>query len=166
MDKRQKIIVAVFALIFVAALVVLVVVASRRPDVIISEFKAPPFEENAILGVPEGVDKLENYREIDVNGNYKFALAGTPLLDGDKLLVHFSSHEDNNAWLLIRIYDMQGNKIGESGILRAGEYVEAVSLSGSCSADSVRVKILSYEPQTYYSLGTASATLPIIKISK
>ena len=162
MDKGQKIIVAVFALILIAALVVLVVLASREPEVIVSEFKTPPFEENAILGVPEGVSEIENYREIDLEGNYKFALAGTPLIDGDKLFVHFSSHEENDAWLRIRVYDMKGNTIGESGLLRAGEYVETVSLSTLSVTDSVRVKIISYEPETYYSLGTASATLPII----
>lgn len=162
MERGQKIILTILAVLLAVALAVLaVIVSTREPEVIISEFQAPPFEENALRGVPAGVDKLEHYREIVVEGGYTFSLDGTPILDGDRLLVHFSSHANNAAWLRIRIYDMEGNKIGESGLLRAGEYVEAVSLSSIPPIDAVFVKILSYEPDTYYSLGAATATLPI-----
>ena len=163
MDKGQKIVVAVFAGILLVVLVVLaVVLIMREPEVVIAEFKAPPFEENTVSGVPDYVANIENYREINMSGNYKFALAGTPTLDGNKLLVHFSSHDDNEAWLLIKVYDMSDNEIGKSGLVRAGEYLESVNIMCDNVTDSVKVKIVSYEYNTYYSMGTASATLPII----
>ena len=164
MDKGQKIVVAVLAGILLVALVVLaVVLITREPEVVIAEFKAPPFEENAVLGVPDGVPDIENYREINMSGNYKFALAGTPMLEENKLFIHFSSSIDNGAWLLIKVYDMSDNEIGKSGLVRAGEYLESVNVIFDNVVDSVKVKIVSYEHDTYYSLGTASATLPIIK---
>lgn len=164
MDRRQKIILAILGVLLLAALIVLAVVAaSRKPEVIISGFKAPPFEEKATLGVPEGVD---GYREINVEGNYTFSLCMEPKIEENDLHIFFASDKDNDAWLLIRIYDVEsGEQIGTSGLLREGEYVESVTLSRLPADGAVRVKILSYEKDTYFSLGTASATLPVTLVS-
>ena len=162
MDRQQKIMIAVLGAVLAAVLVALiVVVASRRPEIIVNDFETPPFEENALSGAPAEAADMPDYREITVEGSYTFALRGAPVLDGDRLLLYFTSHKDNDAWLLIRVYDMDGTQLGTSGLLRAGKYVEAVTLSAPPAGETVRVKVLSYEPGTYYSKGAASATLPV-----
>lgn len=166
-DKSQKIILAIFgAVILVALIVLIVVVATRDSRIIISEFEAPEFEKNAVVGIPEGVDAYA-YREIKIDDNFVFSLCMEPVVENDALNIFFTSHKDNDVWMLIRVYDAKTEEIiGSSGLIRAGEYVEKVTLSDIPSDKSVKVKVLSYEKDTYLSHGAASATVPITFVSE
>ena len=58
--------------------------------------------------------------------------------------------------LLSRILDEQDAVLGESGLIRPGEYVQAVKLDTvPRSTANVSLKIMAYEPETYYSAGSA-----------
>lgn len=163
MDKQQKITILIFGAVLLLALIVLFsVLFGREREIQVLEFEVPPFEENAIFGKPY-VEESLSYRDIDVNGNFVFSLCGMPRVEDGELVLYFSSNEKNVPWLLIKVYDTDGNEIGKSGMLRAGEYVRSVTLSTVPEDSEVRVKIVSYEPDTYYSMGTASATLEFSK---
>jgi hypothetical protein len=50
--------------------------------------------------------------------------------------------------------------IGESGLIKPGEYVESVAISLVPTKNtSIFAKVLSYEKETYYSMGTTSGEL-------
>ena len=162
MDKVQKSIIAILTMILVALLMYLTsMITSRGQEIIIKDFTAPPFEENIELGVPY-VEEVLNYSDITIEGNYSFSIAGTPLLEENELSVYFTNPKENEVWLLLRVYNALGEQIGATGIVRPGEFVKSVTLDSSVTDESIRVKVLSYEPDTYYSLGTASATLPVV----
>ncbi len=60
------------------------------------------------------------------------------------------------VWLKVRILDENDNILGESGLIRAGEYVRSVQLTAVPSATAnISLKIMAYEPDTYYSAGSA-----------
>lgn len=162
MDKRQRVVVVILGGVLAAALILLaVLLATRSPDVIVSEFEAPPFDGSALLGVPEEAIALGNYRSVDVNGNYSFSICGAPAYKDGNLLPYFASHGENEVWLLLKVYDADGTELGKSGLVRPGEYVTSIALSRTPTGHAVTVKVLSYEPDTYFSRGTASATLPL-----
>ena len=162
MDKRQRLIVAIFGGLLVAALTVLaVLLATRSPETVISEFQAPPFEESALVGVPEEVLARADFHTIDVKGNYTFAICGAPEYKDGRLIPYFASHGENKVWLLIKVYDADGSELGRSGLIRPGECVKAIALKAAPSGNAVRVKILSYEPDTYFSRGSAAVNLPL-----
>lgn len=65
----------------------------------------------------------------------------------------------------MRILDEAGNILGESGLLRPGEYVRAVRLEKIPKQPTpVSLKIMAYEPETYYSAGSAvlKTTLKVV----
>ncbi len=164
MDKRQRLIVAIFGGLLVVALIVLAVVAlTRTPDVIISDFEAPPFDEGAILGVPEEATARGDYQEGTVEGCFSFSICGAPAYENGRLYPYFASHGDNEVWILIKVYGADGTEIGKSGLIRPGECIPSVALSSAPTGTEIRVKMFSYEPDTYLSRGSASATLAFLQ---
>lgn len=164
MDKRQRLIVAILGGLLVVALIVLATLAlTKAPDVIISDFEAPPFDEGAVLGIPEEATARGNYHEANVEGCYSFSICGTPAYENGRLYTYFASHGDNEVWLLIKLYGTDGTELGKSGLIRPGECIPSVALSATPTGAEVRVKIFSYEPETYFSRGSASATLALLQ---
>ena len=162
MDKRQRLVLAILGGILAAALILLaVLLLTRSPDSIISDFHAPPFEENALVGVPKDILERADYRQVDVEGNYTFSICGAPEYKDGRLFPYFASHGNNEVWLLLKVYDINGTELGTSGLLRPGECVKGITLKTAPVGGSVKVKILSYEPETYFSRGSASATLSL-----
>lgn len=162
MDKRQRLTVAIFGGLLAAALILLaVLMLAQAPDVIISDFEAPPFDEGAVLGIPEEATAHGNYHEATVEGCYSFSICGAPAYENGRLYPYFASHGDNEVWLLIKVYGADGTEIGKSGLIRPGECIPSVALSSAPTGTEVRVKIFSYEPDTYFSRGSASVTLAL-----
>ena len=56
--------------------------------------------------------------------------------------------------------DAEGNVLGETGLLEPGQYVRSLRLDTVPKKDGlVTARILTYEPDTYYSLGSANAQI-------
>lgn len=118
------------------------------------EFTPPPFEANAISGVPT-VDESLGYSEIYREGmGFSALICGGVTVDGKNARVYFTNPADNTVWLKVRIMDTAGNILGESGILKPGEYVEHVTLGGELAVGTkISIKIMAYEAETYHSEG-------------
>lgn len=160
MDKRQRLILAILGgLLAVAITVLTVLLATRSPNTVISEFQAPPFEESALVGVPEEVLARADFHTIDVKGNYTFAICGAPEYSDGQLFPYFASHGENEVWLLLKVYGADGTELGKSGLIRPGECLGSIALSEPPVGETVSVKVLSYEPDTYFSRGSATVNL-------
>lgn len=154
MDKTQKTVLAFVALTLALALVAVFIWAASRRDKV-TEFTPPPFEEAAVEGTPTVSDDTLRYSFAKITEELAVGLCATCERDGDRLQIYFTSLEHNTAWVRVKIYDEKGKLRGESGMLRPGEYVEHIALSSAPKGDTLTVKVLSYEPETYYSLGSA-----------
>ena len=116
-------------------------------------FVPPPFDTAAVNGAPEVPDGL-GYRVMDAKGVYSFGVCGELKLNGAATDVWFTSPETNTVWLKLRVMDTAGNILGETGLIKPGQYVQTVALQGDCTVGmAVTVKIMSYAPETYYSRG-------------
>ncbi len=160
MDKQQKMIItALSALVAILLIVTLVLRLSGGKETVVGEFQPPEFDKLATLGTPQ-VDSSLNYKEISVAEGFKFSMCGNLTRQSDRCIIYFTSAPDNNVWLLVKIFDQSGNLLGQSGLLRPGEYVEYIALYSNVGANTpVTVKVLSYEPDTYISCGSAGANL-------
>ena len=128
-----------------------------------AEFTPPPFEENAVVGVPE-VDEALGWSELAVRDGYVVHVCGMlNSYDGETVAVWFTSDANNDVWLKLRMRDTEGTILGQTGILRPGEYVEYMTLNESAHTGDVILEIMGYEPETYYSAGTVglSTTLTL-----
>lgn len=117
-------------------------------------FVPPLFEEQAIRGIPEVPSNL-GWSELDAQV-YKASVCGVVTVTDGKADVWFTNPESNDVWLKLRVLDGDGNILGETGLIRPGEYVRAVSFKTIPKpGDAIGLKLMAYEPETYYSAGSA-----------
>lgn len=166
MDKQQKRILTIMALLCAAVLVTVCVLFALRSKPIRQDFTPPPFEPQALTGIPPEMESEASYGRMTVNPGFSFCLCAKPTLTDHALSLYVTAPEDNTVWILARIYDEAGILLGQSGLLRPGEYCEAIALSAiPPQGATLTVKVLSYEPDTYYSRGSAQAILTVSRAS-
>ena len=154
MKKQKKNYILPLAAVLCAVSLAVMVFALTRQEVQteMGEFTPPPFDSSAVSGTPTVPDGL-GYNELDCQV-YKVSLCGKLNADGN---IWLTNPESNEVWLKVRILDAKGNILGETGLVRPGEYVQTVALTTiPKSGTSITLKIMAYEPDTYYSAGAAS----------
>lgn len=118
------------------------------------KFIPPEFEPAAQSGRPEVPAEL-GWGEIWQQGmEFKAAVCGVFIVENNEADIYFANLE-GKAWLKLRVLDEAGNMLGETGLIRPGEYVRSVSLNAAPENGApITLKIMAYEPETYYSLGS------------
>ena len=160
MSKFQKTAIAVVGVILVALIIATVAVFVYKQND--SGFVPPEADANALSGYPTVIDEYAQYQNIRMNEDFAFSMALCPLYVNGKAEVYFANSKDSKAYGLIKLYDSDGNLIGESGLVKPGKYVQSVEISLVPKRDTeISVRVLSYEPKTYYSLGTVSGKLSL-----
>ena len=135
--------------------VIVMVVALCTPKEETGEFTPPAFDSTAAVGTPAVSDGL-GWQELDAEV-YKVGICGKFVPKGNTADVWFTNPESNAVWLKVRVLDADGNTLGETGLIRPGEYVQSVVLETVPKAGTAIVlKIMAYEPETYYSAGAVS----------
>lgn len=126
-----------------------------------AEFIPPKFDQAAQAGEPEVAENL-GYGMLDAQA-YSVALCGSPLVRDGKAILYLTNPKENKVWLKVRILDSSDKVIGQSGLLKQGQYVEAVSLDDVPQNDmQVQLKIMAYQPETYHSAGAAVLSTNLI----
>ncbi|MBQ8404508.1 MAG: hypothetical protein IJX55_08825 [Clostridia bacterium] len=151
-NKSFKILIAL-AVLSVAAMVSSLCLTGGREV----EFTPPPFDADAVAGTPSVPDGF-GYGEFWQEGmTYRFSVCGNVTADGTEATLYFTNSEGNEVWLKLRVLDKGGKILGETGLIKPGEYVEKVTLSGTFEAGTeIVLKVMGYEPETYYSAGSVS----------
>ncbi|MDO4331248.1 MAG: hypothetical protein Q4C58_00990 [Eubacteriales bacterium] len=161
MTKKAGLIIA--AIVCVISLAVMTAVLVRcNKNSRNSVFTPPPFESEAVSGTPDVPDEL-GWSEIYQEGmGFKAYVCGNVIADGDTAEVYFTNSEDYDVWLKLRILNEKGAVIGESGLLKPGEYVKSVPITSDIAdGEPVRLKIMAYEPETYHSAGAVTLNTTI-----
>lgn len=159
MNKPNKIIVSILsalpAVILAAAAVIYSGGRAKSPT---EPFKAPPFEAQAAEGVPD--TGRGDYRELKISEDFIISLCTELNLENGGAEIYFTSHKENSAYLRLMLSDSAGNELFSSGLIKPGEYLKTAELKSIPSqSGKITAKILSYEPGTYYSAGTAAAEI-------
>lgn len=155
-DHTERRLLLILAILLIAAAVVTVYLLSTRRNQSVA-FTAPPFETNFMESIPEDWSERNGYREFDIAGKYTVSLCGLVEVKDSRAMVCFSSDPRNTVWARIVLLDEQGRQLGESGMLLPGQAIENIALCEQPSEPmDVVIKVLSYEPDTYYSHGSAN----------
>jgi len=135
--------------------IVIMIVALTAGNKSREGFTPPSFDSAAVQGIPDVPDDL-GYSPVEAAA-FTVYLCGNVIADGNTADVYFTSADINTVWLKLRILDADGETIGETGLIKAGEYVKSVNLT-KIPADgaAIKSKIMAYEPETYYSAGSAA----------
>ena len=121
-----------------------------------ASFTPPPFDPAAVSGTP-AVDASLGWTEIyQESMRFRAYVCGNVTEDGGRADVYFANSGEFHVWLKLRILDKNGEILGESGLIRPGEYVKSVALKKKITdGQEIKMKIMAYEPDTYYSAGAA-----------
>ncbi len=116
-------------------------------------FEPPPFEEAAQSGTPIVEDPTWSKMYQD-GMDFSAHMTGILTVKDGASDVYFTNDEGNKVWLKLRVLDENDNILGETGLLKPNEYVKTVKLDiVPKPGDIVRLKIMAYEPDTYFSAG-------------
>lgn len=121
-----------------------------------AEFTLPPFETAAQRGMPDAPD--ESWTQIYREGmHFSAHICGRVVLDGNAAEVYFTNDDGNEVWLKLRILDEKNHILAETGLLKPNEYVRTVTFDTVPeNRANIKIKIMAYEPDTYYSAGAVT----------
>lgn len=123
-------------------------------------FTPPPFEEKAVSGTPD-VPEESGWQELDAQV-FRVSVCGAVVLEGSQADVWLTNPQDNTVWLKLRILDEEGKVLGETGLIRPGEYVQSVTFDRvPASGAEISMKVMAYEPETYHSSGAVTLNTTI-----
>ena len=162
MKKHKKnYILPLAAVLCVLSLAVMVFVLTRQEvQTEMGEFTPPPFDSTAVVGSPAVPDGL-GWQELDARV-YKVGICGKFIPKGNSADIWLTNPESNTVWLKVRVLDEKGNTLGETGLVRPGEYVQSVPLDNVPKVGTpIVLKIMAYQPDTYYSEGAVSLNTTI-----
>ena len=121
-----------------------------------NEFIPPDFEMTAQTGTPVVPSHLE-WSEIFHDGmTFKVGISGKIIVkENNHADIFLLNNKENNVWLKLRVLDENNNILGETGLIKPCEYVQSISFSENVTVgQKIKLKIMSYQPETYYSEGT------------
>ena len=119
------------------------------------EFIPPPFEESAVSGIPDVPEEL-GWQELDAQA-FQVGVCGAVVVEGSQADVWLTNPESNTVWLKLRIMDENGTVLGETGLIRPGEYVQSVTFDTvPAPGTAISMKLMAYEPETYHSAGAVT----------
>lgn len=148
---RLFILIAIICAVSIGAMIYALATTGEKTE----KFVPPPFETTAKTGTPEVPDDL-GWKELDADV-YKFSVCGVFAPENGKVDVWLTNPKSNDVWMKVRVQDADGKALGETGLIRPNEYVRSVKLDTVPNdGDSVQLKIMAYEPDTYYSAGVVS----------
>lgn len=160
MNRKGNRLLMLTAVVCVLSLVVMtlaLIYSSRRGQ---ADFVPPVFDTAARSGVPEVPEGL-GWQELDAQV-FKVSICGLLVPMQDAVDVWLTNPEENEIWLKLRILDEEGSVLGETGLVRPGEYVQSVALETvPKSGTAVALKLMAYEPETYHSAGTITLNTTI-----
>ena len=143
------------AVLCLVSVIVMVAVLCCTPKEEMGAFIPPAFDNAAAVGTPEVPDGL-GWQELDAQV-FKIGICGKVIPEGNTADIWLTNPESNAVWLKVRILDADGNTLGETGLVRPGEYVQSVTWNTvPQSGTPIVLKIMAYEPDTYYSAGAVS----------
>lgn len=137
-------------------LIVMIVALCIPKEPTVGEFVPPAFDSAAVIGTPEVPEGLGYSSPYQDGMAYRFSVCGNVKLDGKMATVYFTNDAENEVYIKLRVLDASGNTLGETGLIKPGEYVKDVELTEQLAiGTSIKLKIMSYEPETYMSMGSA-----------
>ena len=154
------IILAAMAVVIAVISAVLLLRPDVPPEVVVGDFVPPEFDAAAVEGLP-AVGMPDMYGTLVLNESTAVSMYSAPIVCEDKVQVFFTSDATNTVWVRLRLMDQKGTVLGQTGLLKLGEYVEYLALDTLPGNTPVIAKILTYQPETYYSMGSASAEMEL-----
>ena len=150
--KREK---WIRVLAVLCAVSVFGMICALRFSTTTDSFSPPPFDPAAQSGVPSVPEGL-GYTELEA-GDFRAALCGNVTAEKEAAVIFLTNPGENHVWLKLRLLDENRNILGETGLVRPGEFVRLLEMNPMPEPGTpVVLKVMAYEPDTYHSQGAVT----------
>lgn len=147
--NRSLMRIGVICILSLAVMVLALTFGGRQEAV---PFTPPPFDQTVQAGIPEVPENL-GWSELDAKV-FKASVCGVFAPEDGAVDLYLTNPEANTVWLKLRVLDAKGSILGETGLIRPGEYVPSLCLNTTPKSGTViTLKLMAYEPETYHSAG-------------
>lgn len=161
MKKYDGLLIKILLAICILTVSVMIAVLAVGKKQIKEEFTPPPFDINAVKGVPE-VSGGKQWQSLDTE-TFSVSVCTDVFVSEGYAEVIFYNDPENNCFLKLRMLNKENSVISETGIIKPGEYIPRVYINSDSFSDETAVlKIMAYEPDTYYSEGAVSVNVNIL----
>lgn len=158
-SKSQKIIIIPLIILIISALALFIVLRITRKNPVIADFVPPLHEDNAIAGEPKDIPDNAAYGNINISDVFSVSMCAFPSLHGNEIDLYYTNKSAADISTRFIVFDIDGNIIGESGLINSGEYLKSVTLKNIPEDGTAKIKLLSFYPDTWESAGSAEATV-------
>lgn len=151
-NKNKFIIILAVLCVITSAVMTVSLINTNTKD---SKFIPPEFDSSALTDFPNIPANL-GWSELSQTGmNYSVGICGNIVSVQNSSDVYFTNTATNTVWLKLRIIDLNGEIISETGLIKPGEYIKTILFNRDITeTEKVKIKIMAYEPETYYSEGS------------
>ena len=157
-NKTVPVLCGVFAIALAVMTAALLLVSKHKT----AEFAPPPFDATAVAGVPEVPENLGYISPYRDGMGYRFSVCGNVVMEGSNAAVYLTNPAENEVWLKLRVLDANDYILGETGLIRPGDYGKDEARTENLTAGTkIKLKIMGYEPETYFSAGSATLNTAI-----
>lgn len=154
MRKQNRIALWIAAAVCVGCVIFMIAALCRPKQTIRGEFVPPDFAADAQQGIPEVPEELGWFTPQAEGLALKVSLCGEVIVRDGKADIYFTNHEENEDWMLVRIFDEDGAILAQTGMIRPGEYIRTIEFDTVPKDGQIIIyKVMAYEPETYYSTG-------------
>lgn len=158
MERKEKILLLLMAILLISSISIYVLLSGQNNRE--ESFIPPELEKNVEAGIPVHIDESLDYRELNVSDELTISLCGNLAVNQDYVDIYFTSNKENKVLSKIKLLDEDGTLIGESGLIKPDEYLKSIQLIETPKeSKNVIAKVLTYEPDTFYSEGTVNVQL-------
>lgn len=137
----------------------IVLAVTGRPSGERPEFVPPEFDRNAVSGVPTVPDDLGWYEVYKAGMSFKAMVCGEIRIRNGAAKVYFTNPKENTLWLKLRVTTEKGDILAETGLIKPGEYLPEITFDSlPDDGEKIILRLMSYQPDTYYSGGSVTLT--------
>jgi len=148
--KNKLVITLTIVLIILISIIIVLGINLKKK----TTFVKPEFDNLATTELPKDLDYSKGV--LKIMDGYSIYIDATPKIIDNELIINFISMKDNNVWIKVRILN-DDNVVGESGLIRAGEYLDKIKLTGKLTSNKdITYMIMGYEIDTYLSAGVVT----------
>lgn len=132
------------------------------------KYNPPPMETTAVEGVPEIDDvNKRGYAPFGISPDFRLKVCGEPEIDGDNINLYLTSIETNKVLMkcILVSEDESETVLAESGTIKPGTYLKSIKLKENLESgiQGAILKVQAFEPETYFSKGTANLKIVLNK---
>ncbi len=157
-QKRLILMLAGVCLAMLIAMCIILAVTHKEPTP--PPFVPPEFDTSAVTGTPEVPDGL-GWSEVYKTGmSFRASVCGEVRIDQEgRAKIYFTNPAENTLWLKLRVMGADGKVLGETGLIKPGEYLPEITFEKLPeNGEKITLRMMSYQPETYYSGGSVNLT--------